>query len=140
MTTNQQTPAAPQEPAEQYLSPEQHKIVSAQLIDRITTDVFFSKLSEFNIVPRNQEEAEQLLNIGLSIDKLGQHPAIKQAEAKQKSPSFLGFANDRLNEKLAEFGMVAPPPEGDEDAINKLAAIYTAEPLVQEAVLSVYSQ
>jgi len=123
-----------------YLTPEQHKQASAQLLDRITMDVFFSKLSEFSIVPRNEQEAEQLLNIGLSIDKLGQHPAVKQAEAQQKSPSFLGFANDRLQQKLAEFGMVAPTPDGDEDAIEKLAAIYTAEPLVQEAILSVYGE
>jgi hypothetical protein len=138
MSQNQQQPAA-QPPADQtQLTPEQHKQASAQLLDRITADVFFSKLSEFQIVPKTAEEAEQLLNIGLNIDKLSQHPSVKQAEARQKTPSFLSFANQRLTEKLAEFGMVPPEADADEEAINKLAMIYTSEPIVQEAVLSVY--
>lgn len=106
------------------LTPEQaHRV----LFDNVHAPVFFNKLAEdYGVVPQNEQEALQLLDLS---DKLRVAQAQEQTKSANQRNEFLDAAGAELDR--AVYGE-APQTDSVQQAIQQMAA----DPILKEASLT----
>jgi len=107
------------------LNPEQAYNV---LFENVHAPVFFNKLaSDYNIVPQNEQEALQLLDLS---DKLRVAQGQEQTKSAEQRNSFLDAAGSELDR--AVYG----EQDVTGDAIHQASTEMAADPLLKEASLT----
>ena len=115
--------------ADQALTPQQAYDV---LFGHVHLPVFFEKLAQdYGIVPENETEAQQLLEIGSKLRAAHTDELTKSATADNE---FLGYANQQLDGSPEQPGYAA---DGDYDhAVKEVSAQLAQDPTLHHAVLT----
>jgi hypothetical protein len=107
---------------------------AAQVERNITLRVFFAKMAEYGISPKNEEQAESMVRTAEHAVQLTKHPAVKKA-SQANDPILL--AEQKLVELSEKHGFnTATKNASDEAAINQLATVAARDPDVYRAMLS----
>ena len=102
------------------------------LFGNVHMPVFFEKLAQdYGVVPQNEQEAQQLLEMGAKLRVAHSEELVKSGSHEN---SFLGAANSHLDETLGAAGV--DDAAAQEGAIMEVSAALAQDPTLQQAVLS----
>jgi hypothetical protein len=102
------------------------------ILDSVYSDVFFSKMAEYGLVPQTQEGALSMLETAAYLDSIPDN-------TKQASEDPFVSANIRLKQALASEGVINPNvfAEQNDVAIKQAAFALAHEPELYKAMLAV---
>ena len=102
------------------------------LFGNVHLPVFFEKLAQdYGITPENENEAQQLLEIGAKLRSAHQEELTKSASTGN---SFLGLANEHIDDTLGTPSYDAGTEQ--DDAVKEVSAALAQDPTLQQAVLT----
>lgn len=107
----------------------------AYLMQQVYVPAFFNKLASYGIAPQNEQEAQNLLEIGASMWQLHQAQAASAAQGRE---AFLKKANTELKTILSSvYGQDPMVKRAEwEASIDRIAQHIAADPTIQQSVLT----
>jgi len=122
MSTNNEQPAVTLPPSDE----------AQDVFSDIVSQVFFAKLADHNIQPRDMSEAEQMLRIAQKAEAMASHPAV--SGTKEAGLSALEQGLDKVAEQL---GIGAGK---NNQLLDQIALTFASNPAVYASALSLAQQ
>lgn len=112
------------------------------LTSNVYIPAFFNKLAAYGIVPENEQQANELLDMGVKLFNCGVQEQVKTADSRL---SFLQQANRTIDDLASQRYGVTPQGAGlhknsADDAIRRDCEALASDPTVLAAVLAYCGQ